>query len=102
MLLQSGLPQNVLAQIWGLADVDSDGRLSTEEFILAGHLCDLALKGEPLPPVGNLPAALVPPTLRKGASGKTILKLSQRFPQNLKYLINLSYACLRSVYFLGL
>ena len=84
MLLQSGLPQNVLAQIWGLADVDSDGRLSTEEFILAGHLCDLALKGEPLPPVGNLPAALVPPTLRKGASGKTILKLSQRFPQNLK------------------
>ena len=67
LLLQSGLPQNILAQIWGLADVDSDGRLSTEEFILAGHLCDIALKGEPLPPVGQLPPALVPPTLRNKA-----------------------------------
>ena len=66
LLLQSGLPQNVLAQIWGLSDVDSDGKLSTEEFILAGHLCDLALKGEPLPAVGSLPSALVPPSLRKG------------------------------------
>ena len=59
----------MLAQIWGLADVDSDGRLSTEEFILAGHLCDLALKGEPLPAVGLLPFALIPPSLRKGPTG---------------------------------
>ena len=44
LLLQSGLPQNILAQIWGLSDVDSDGRLSAEEFILAGHLCDMAAK----------------------------------------------------------
>merc|ERR1712012_1542486 len=71
LLLQSGLPQNILAQIWGLSDVDADGKLSTEEFILAGHLCDLALKGEPLPPVDHLPPALVPPSLRKvpGAPG---------------------------------
>ena len=59
-----------MAQIWGLSDVDADGKLSTEEFILAGHLCDLALKGEPLPPVGQLPPALVPPSQRKGAAGK--------------------------------
>ena len=67
------MPQNVLAQIWGLSDVDADGKLSTEEFILAGHLCDLALKGEPLPAVGHLPPALVPPSLRKGAAGKLAL-----------------------------
>ena len=53
LLLQTGLPQNILAQIWGLSDVDADGRLSTEEFILAGHFCDLAMKGEPLPPAGE-------------------------------------------------
>ena len=64
LLLQSGLPQNILAQIWGLSDVDNDGRLSTDEFILAGHFCELALKGEPLPPVGQLPPALVPPSMR--------------------------------------
>merc|ERR1719323_1479884 len=49
ILLQSGLPQNILAQIWGLSDVDNDGRLSCEEFILAGHLCEMASKGEPMP-----------------------------------------------------
>ena len=72
LLLQSGLPQNILAQIWGLADVDNDGRLSTEEFVLAGHLCDLALKGEVLPPVGHLPPNLVPPSMRKGTSGMNL------------------------------
>ena len=45
ILLQSGLPQNILAQIWSLSDYDNDGRLSSEEFLLAGHLCELALKG---------------------------------------------------------
>lgn len=54
LLLQTGLAQNILAQIWGLSDVDADGRLSTEEFILAGHFCDLAMKGEPLPPAGEV------------------------------------------------
>ena len=62
ILLQSGLPQNVLAQIWALSDIDNDGRLSTEEFILAGHLCEMASKGEPMPQ--TLPTNLVPPSLR--------------------------------------
>ena len=47
-----------------LSDVDNDGRLSLEEFILSGYLCELALKGEPLPTA--LPPNLVPPSLRKG------------------------------------
>merc|ERR1712051_761266 len=69
ILLQSGLPQNVLAQIWALSDIDNDGRLSSEEFLLAGHLCELALKGEPLPQ--QLPPNLVPPSARKGAAPGT-------------------------------
>ena len=66
ILLQSGLPQNILAQIWGLSDVDNDGKLSSEEFILAGYLCEQGQKGEPLP--ATLPANLVPPSMRKGAA----------------------------------
>merc|ERR1712156_997652 len=69
ILLQSGLPQNILAQIWSLSDYDNDGRLSSEEFLLAGHLCELALKGEPLPP--QLPPNLIPPSARKGATPGT-------------------------------
>merc|ERR1712051_165532 len=69
ILLQSGLQQSVLAQIWALSDIDNDGRLSSEEFLLAGHLCELALKGEPLPQ--QLPPNLVPPSARKGAAPGT-------------------------------
>ncbi|BES95601.1 RhoGEF [Nesidiocoris tenuis] len=63
ILLASKLPQAILAQIWGLADTDADGRLSCEEFVLALHLCDLARQGETLP--ASLPPNLVPPTLRR-------------------------------------
>ncbi|XP_076834688.1 intersectin-2b [Brachyhypopomus gauderio] len=60
------LTQTQLANIWNLADVDKDGKLKAEEFILAMHLVDMAKHGQPLPLV--LPADLVPPTLRgKGA-----------------------------------
>lgn len=34
----SGLPDAVLGQIWGLADIDHDGRLDASEFIVAMHL----------------------------------------------------------------
>ncbi|XP_014247399.1 intersectin-1 isoform X2 [Cimex lectularius] len=63
ILLASKLPQNILATIWGLSDMDADGRLSCEEFVLALHLCDMARNGETLPT--TLPPNLIPPTLRK-------------------------------------
>ncbi|KAG8288795.1 Intersectin 1 (SH3 domain protein) [Homalodisca vitripennis] len=43
--------------------MDTDGRLSCEEFVLAMHLCDLARSGEKIPV--PLPADLVPPSLRR-------------------------------------
>merc|ERR1712025_590506 len=46
ILLQTGLAQQTLAAVWNLADIDKDGKLSVEEFILAMYLCEMAQKGE--------------------------------------------------------
>uniref|UniRef100_A0A7N5ZTS7 Intersectin 2b n=1 Tax=Anabas testudineus TaxID=64144 RepID=A0A7N5ZTS7_ANATE len=56
------LTQTQLASIWTLADVDKDGKLKAEEFILAMHLVDMAKFGQPLPL--TLPTELVPPSQR--------------------------------------
>uniref|UniRef100_A0A671WQS5 Intersectin 2a n=1 Tax=Sparus aurata TaxID=8175 RepID=A0A671WQS5_SPAAU len=61
-LIASNLTQTQLATIWTLADVDKDGRLQGDEFILAMHLVDMAKTGRPLPL--TLPQDLVPPSLR--------------------------------------
>uniref|UniRef100_A0AAY4CYS8 Intersectin 2a n=1 Tax=Denticeps clupeoides TaxID=299321 RepID=A0AAY4CYS8_9TELE len=60
-LTSSNLTQTQLATIWNLADVDRDGQLKAEEFILAMHLVDMAKTGLPLPL--SLPPDLVPPSL---------------------------------------
>uniref|UniRef100_A0AAR2IZS5 Intersectin-1 n=1 Tax=Pygocentrus nattereri TaxID=42514 RepID=A0AAR2IZS5_PYGNA len=62
ILMQSSLPQAQLATIWNLSDIDQDGKLTAEEFILAMHLIDMAMSGLPLPPL--LPPELLPPTFR--------------------------------------
>uniref|UniRef100_A0A673FYI2 Intersectin-2-like n=1 Tax=Sinocyclocheilus rhinocerous TaxID=307959 RepID=A0A673FYI2_9TELE len=48
-LTASNLTQTQLSTIWALADVDRDGQLRAEEFILAMHLVDMAKTGQPLP-----------------------------------------------------
>ncbi|KAM9338901.1 intersectin-2-like [Symphorus nematophorus] len=63
-LMASNLTQTQLATIWTLADVDKDGQLQGDEFILAMHLVDMAKTGRPLPL--TLPQDLVPPSLRGG------------------------------------
>ncbi|XP_067097402.1 intersectin-2a isoform X2 [Osmerus mordax] len=69
-LTASHLTQTQLATIWTLADVDKDGQLRAEEFILAMHLVDMAKTGHPLPL--SLPADLVPPSLRGGRSTELV------------------------------
>uniref|UniRef100_A0A8C8GA84 Intersectin 1 (SH3 domain protein) n=1 Tax=Oncorhynchus tshawytscha TaxID=74940 RepID=A0A8C8GA84_ONCTS len=61
ILMQSSLPQTSLASIWNLSDIDQDGKLTAEEFILAMHLIDMAMSGLPLPPI--LPPDFIPPPL---------------------------------------
>uniref|UniRef100_A0AAV2KEG3 Uncharacterized protein n=2 Tax=Knipowitschia caucasica TaxID=637954 RepID=A0AAV2KEG3_KNICA len=63
-LIASNLTQTQLATIWTLADVDKDGQLRADEFILAMHLVDMAKTGRPLPL--TLPQDLVPPSFRGG------------------------------------
>ncbi|XP_067448433.1 intersectin-2b isoform X2 [Thunnus thynnus] len=63
------LTQTQLASIWTLADVDKDGKLKAEEFILAMHLVDMAKNGQPLPL--TLPTELVPPSQRVAVNGSS-------------------------------
>lgn len=64
VMVQTKLPQPILAQIWTLSDMDSDGRLGCEEFVLAMHLCEQASLGIPIPT--TLPPELIPPSFRRG------------------------------------
>ncbi|XP_018365604.1 PREDICTED: intersectin-1 isoform X8 [Trachymyrmex cornetzi] len=79
IMVQSQLPQSILAQIWALADMDSDGRLGSEEFVLAMHLCDIAKVGENIPT--TLPLELIPPTFRR--QRQSSLTLSQNATENI-------------------
>ncbi|EKG21011.1 EPS15-like protein [Macrophomina phaseolina MS6] len=64
----SGLPEEVLAAIWDLADINSEGQLNRDEFAVAMYLIRQQ-RPKPgvqyLPP--SLPPALVPPSMRGGA-----------------------------------
>lgn len=66
LMVQTKLPQATLALIWALSDMDSDGRLGCEEFVLAMYLCEMASMGEQIPT--KLPPELIPPSFRKGVS----------------------------------
>lgn len=67
ILLQTGLAQTVLAQVWNLADFDKDGKLTLEEFIIAMHLCDYSKSvGNILPSV--LPVELHPQRIRAAST----------------------------------
>ncbi|XP_026196831.1 intersectin-2a [Anabas testudineus] len=70
-LMASNLTQTQLATIWTLADVDKDGQLRADEFILAMHLVDMAKTGRPLPL--TLPQDLVPPSLRGGTKSSELV-----------------------------
>ncbi|RZC41355.1 EF-hand 4, SH3 9, Drf FH1 and/or Leu zip domain containing protein, partial [Asbolus verrucosus] len=70
VMVQTKLPQNILAQIWGLSDMDADGRLGCEEFVLAMHLCEQASLGNA--PPAKLPPDLIPPSFRRGTRTASI------------------------------
>jgi epidermal growth factor receptor substrate 15 len=61
------LPEEVLAQIWDLADINSEGKLNRDEFAVAMYLIRQQRGSKDgrgiLPP--TLPPALVPPSMRR-------------------------------------
>lgn len=62
VLINSKLPLDVLGKIWDLSDVDKDGSLDKDEFIVAMHLVYRAMEKEPVPT--TLPHSLIPPSKR--------------------------------------
>jgi len=59
-LMNTGVPKNLLRQVWNLSDIDRDGSLDLDEFAVAMFLCQKVKKGKPLPAV--LPSRLIPPS----------------------------------------
>ncbi|KJE97959.1 hypothetical protein, variant [Capsaspora owczarzaki ATCC 30864] len=62
-LTKSHLHYSILGQIWALSDLDADGKLTSDEFVIASYLVNLARAGHQLPP--TLPVSLIPPSFRK-------------------------------------
>lgn len=61
-LLESGLPQPVLAHIWNLSDMKETGKLNAEQFALARYLIQQKQNGHEIP--AKLLPNMIPPTLR--------------------------------------
>jgi epidermal growth factor receptor substrate 15 len=64
---ESKLPEEALAQIWDLADINSTGCLSREDFAVAVYLIrqqrSVNTQRERLP--SSLPINIIPPSMRK-------------------------------------
>jgi len=72
---KSGLPMNLLAQIWKLSDIDSDGKLDVIEFAIAMHLINGKLKKDLNIP-STLPSSL---SALKPASKVNAIKVSKQY-----------------------
>ncbi|KAJ3983914.1 hypothetical protein F5890DRAFT_1595665 [Lentinula detonsa] len=64
-MLESKLAGDVLAQVWDLADLNNDGRLTRDGFAVAMFLIQKKLAGGEIP--SSLPPSLVPPSMRQQA-----------------------------------
>lgn len=64
VLVQTGLSKEQLRQIWELSDVDRDGLLDHEEYVVAMFLCDAVTQSRRSIPE-KLPWSVVPPSKRK-------------------------------------
>lgn len=91
ILIKSGLPKNVLSELWRICDIGEKGYLTKGEFIIAIHLIGLYKKNMPLPvqlPDNLISVArrnsMIPPSPASGAAqgprfGSTSTAGIQRF-----------------------
>ena len=61
----SRLPEETLAAIWDLADINSEGQLNRDQFAVAMYLIRQQRAPNPSPLPAFLPPALVPPSMRQ-------------------------------------
>lgn len=61
----SRLPEDTLASIWDLADINSEGQLNKDEFAVAMYLIRQERAPNPPPLPAFLPPALIPPSMRQ-------------------------------------
>ncbi|KAL8282374.1 hypothetical protein RB597_009878 [Gaeumannomyces tritici] len=61
---QSRLPEDTLAQIWDLADLTSQGRLTRDEFAIAMYLIRQQRTNRDTPLPTTVPQNLIPPSMR--------------------------------------
>ncbi|XWX01357.1 hypothetical protein V2A60_009384 [Cordyceps javanica] len=66
-LSQSNLSEDALAQVWDLADVNSQGQLSRDEFAVAMYLIRQQRLNPSTPLPSTLPPNLIPPSMRSRA-----------------------------------
>lgn len=66
-LSQSNLPEDALAQVWDLSDVNSQGQLNRDEFAVAMYLIRQQRINPSTPLPTTLPANLIPPSMRSQA-----------------------------------
>ena len=62
VLSGTGLSTGSLRKIWDLADMDKDGQLDLQEFVVAMHLSDIVKSGSSVPT--SLDPSMVPPEKR--------------------------------------
>jgi hypothetical protein len=78
LFTQSGLSVDILAKIWDLADMDKDGGLTQQEFLIAAHLISKIREGVPLPQV--VPSALVASAASSSSKSSTNLSKGATLP----------------------
>ena len=49
LLTATGLPTSKLRKIWELSDIDKDGHLDLQEFVIAMYLTEISKLGDDLP-----------------------------------------------------
>ncbi|KAF7359411.1 hypothetical protein MSAN_01283700 [Mycena sanguinolenta] len=85
-MLESKLSGDDLAQIWDLADLNNDGKLTRDGFAIAWHLIQKKRTGVPIP--ASLPPSLVPPSMRGPASASPFATAPAQPPEPPKDLFS--------------
>ena len=64
LLAETALSRESLERVWQLVDTERSGRLTRDQFAVLMHITEDLLSGHPLP--AQLPATLIPPSMRRG------------------------------------